>query len=135
MAEKSEKKISKGELAAYIVSGLLVLWGLTFLGIGIAGDHLPSLYSENWVYLSESYWLTNWSGMGYRWWGLIITLVGALVAVITLNVSARVSGKDSERANRRKQRQLLNPVAEAEVVDAPAPEAPKLEEKPEDKAE
>lgn len=117
MEEEKKKKISKGELTAYIFAGLFAVWGIVFFAIGLAGDYFQGLNSDNWVVASENSWLTNWSNMGYREWGLIIFLIGALIAFIALNVAARSTGKDDERASRRKSRQLLNQPIEAEIEE------------------
>lgn len=117
--ERKEKSLSRKELAWYIAAGILLVWGLTFIVIGLIGDYYPALYSDNWVRTSENAWLTNWSNMGYFWWGMILAGVGVLMAVIVLTVSAREGEKDAERALRRAQRLAIEqePVEEKKDDD------------------
>ncbi|MCR5078801.1 MAG: hypothetical protein K6B65_02615 [Bacilli bacterium] len=104
MAETKVRKLSSKELAWYIVAGILTFVGLIFVVFAVVGDFLPVLASENWVYVSEAAWLTNWSPMGYRYWGLTLVGVGVVIAAAALNFFAREGDKDEERALRRAQR-------------------------------
>ncbi len=116
MEEKNtQKKLPGKELAWYIIAGFIALVGLVFLVFGIIGAHYPGLASDNWVAISEAAWLTNWSKMGYRWWGLILLGVGAVLAAICLNVFARSGDRDEERALRRQQRLALEQEAASEA--------------------
>lgn len=114
MTEKT-KKISKKEIVWYSIAGFIGFVGLFFLILGIVGENLPVVYSDNWILYSEPLWLSNWSGMGYRYWGLILFLAGSLLAVICLSVFARETDRDSERASRRAQRLGLEAVKEDNV--------------------
>ena len=114
MKEKT-KKISKKEIVWYSIAGFIGFVGLFFLILGIVGENLPVVYSDNWILYSEPLWLSNWSGMGYRYWGLILLLAGSLLAVICLSVFARETDRDSERASRRAQRLGLEAVKEDNV--------------------
>ena len=114
MKEKT-KKISKKEIVWYSIAGFIGFVGLFFLILGIVGENLPVVYSDNWILYSEPLWLSNWSGMGYRYWGLILFLAGSLLAVICLSIFARETDRDSERASRRAQRLGLEAVKEDNV--------------------
>ena len=114
MKEKT-KKISKKEIVWYTIAGFIGFVGLFFLILGIVGENLPVVYSDNWILYSEPLWLSNWSGMGYRYWGLILFLAGSLLAVICLSIFARETDRDSERASRRAQRLGLEAVKEDNV--------------------
>lgn len=117
----SPKKLSKKELAWYIFAGIIALVGLVFLIFGIIGDHFPGLYEDNWIAASESGWLKPWSGFGYRWWGLILLGIAALIAIISLTVFAKEDDRDTERALRRQQRLAMSGVVE-ETPSEPAEE-------------
>lgn len=135
--ENESRKLGKGELAWYIIAGIFATAGLTFLVFGILGSHLPVKASENWVLISEAAWLTNWSKMGYRYWGLILIGVATLIACIALGVYAKVGDRDKERAIRRQQRLILEaePEAQPESVEVKAEDkAPAPAEKPADPA-
>ena len=99
-----KKKIQGKELAWYIIAGIIALIGLAFVVFGIIGSHFPGKASDNWVVISENAWLKNWSKIGYRYWGIILLGIGAIIAAIALNVFARVGDRDEERALRRRQR-------------------------------
>jgi len=123
---EKKMKIGKAELAWYIVAAVFGLAGLVFVVFGIIGDHFPGLASDNWVKNAEG-WLA-WSGMGYRWWGLILLGVAVLIFLFDLNVSAQKGEKDDERALRRAQRLKLEEEAKNEkVVEVEPVEAPKAE--------
>ena len=104
MAESKARKLSGKELFWYILSGLLALLGLIFVVFALIGDYLPVLASDNWVFQSEAVWLTSWSPLGYRYWGIILFGVAAVIASIALNFFAREGDRDEERAIRRAQR-------------------------------
>ena len=118
MSKQRKLKLKKKELVWYIIAGILALVGLVFLVFGIVGDHLPVTYADNWIYVSEAAWLTNWSHMGYRVWGIILIAAAAVLAALVLTLFAREGDRDSERATRRAQRLAI----EAEPL--PAEETP-----------
>ena len=104
MAKTNKLKFSKKEWFWYILSLTVVFVGLVFAIIGIIGSHLPVKASDNWVTISEKAWLSNWSNMGYRLWGIILILAGTAVFCFCLTMFAREGDRDSERALRRAQR-------------------------------
>lgn len=119
--KKEPRKLGKGELAWYIIAGTIALLGIVFLTFGIIRDHLPVIASDNWILTSENAWLTNWSKMGYRWWGLIDIGVAVLIASIALTFYAKTGDRDSERALRRSQRiNLEQATSTNEVVEVKA---------------
>lgn len=101
---KSNSKIKTKEIVIYSIAGFLAFAGLFFLILGIVGEHLPVVYSDNWILYSEAIWLTPWSSMGYRYWGMILLGIGALIGVFFLAYFAKEGDKDEERALRRAQR-------------------------------
>lgn len=122
MAEKKVRKLSGKEMAWYIIAGVLALVGLVFIVFAIIGDFLPVRASENWVAISEGAWLTNWSPLGYRYWGLILIAAGVLIAAASLNFFAREGDRDEERAARRAQRLAFDD-DEPTVIETPVEEA------------
>ncbi|MBP5091327.1 MAG: hypothetical protein J6328_02065 [Bacilli bacterium] len=115
MEEKKSKKLAKGEKVVYTIAACIALIGLTFIVFGLIGSYYPGKDSDNWVAISEKAWLSNWSHLGYRWWGVILLLIGTLVAVIGLTAYARSGDRDEERAIRRKQRLGVEALAAKEV--------------------
>ena len=111
-------KLKKKEIFWYALAGVIAVTGLVFVVFGIIGDHLPVLASDNWVRNSEKAWLIPWIHMGYRYFGIILVLIAAFVAMLSLTLFAREGDRDAERNLRRAQRLAIEqePVAEAEVV-------------------
>ena len=101
----------------YVLGGFLAFAGLVFVIFGIIGDHMPVKASDNWVIYSQNMWLTNWSGMGYRYWGLILLGAGTLIAVIALVYFASSGDRDTERAARRAQRLAIESEEEPKVAE------------------
>lgn len=110
--------LKKKEIVCYCIAGFLAFVGLVFLVFGIVGDHLPVKASDNWILISEKAWLSNWSQIGYRYWGIILILVGAVFAAIVLTVSAKEGDRDTERAQRRAQRLAIEAEAAPEATEA-----------------
>lgn len=116
MAKKSKLKISKLELAWYILCGIVLTLGLIFLVFGLIGNYLPVPLYKNFVLRSEDAWLNGWSSLGYRYWGLVLIAGAVVVGAIVASTYARVGDRDSERAQRRAQRLAI----EQEVVEVEA---------------
>ena len=125
----SPKKISNKELAWYVIAGIVGVVGLTSLVFGIIGEHFPGLYSDNWIAAGEAGWLKAWSGLGYRWWGIILLAIAVFLAVVVANVFAKEGDRDVERALRRQQRlAMTQQVVEGTVSEeTPSQEEPKPE--------
>ena len=102
--KKKKTSLPRKEIAWYVFASFLAVVGLTFIVIGIVGDHLPVKSSDNLVLISEAAWLSNWSHMGYRYWGIILLAAGTLIGCTALTMFARSGDRDSERALRRAQR-------------------------------
>ena len=125
---KSPKKISNKELTWYVIAIIIGVVGLTSLVFGIIGEHFPGLYSDNWIAAGEAGWIKAWSGLGYRWWGIILLAIAVFLAVVVGNVFAKEGDRDVERALRRQQRLAMSQqvIDNAEVTEKPA-EEPKPE--------
>ena len=46
---KSKTKLKRKEIIIYSIASFLAFAGLFFLILGIVGDHLPLVYSDNWI--------------------------------------------------------------------------------------
>ena len=104
MAKEKKLKLSKKEWFWYGLCLFLAFVGLVFAVIGIIGTHLPVKASDNWVTVSEKAWLSNWSHMGYRQWGIALLCGGLALFALLLTFFSRESDRDNERAIRRAQR-------------------------------
>ena len=135
----SKNKLSKGEKVFIVLDGILALGGLVMIVLGFIADFYPGKPEDNWTGQAA---FQNAMHLSYRWFGVILILVAALIAAIALNGFARKNDTDNERALRRAQR--LKIISESEKVTAeqeaiaaqeakaveakPAEEAPKAEE-------
>lgn len=105
MAAKKKTKLKKSEIFWYTLAALFGVVGVAFIVIGIIGDYLPVLASDNWVRISESSaWPFAWLHLGYRYLGIILVLIAAFIGMLSLTLFAREGDRDAERNLRRAQR-------------------------------
>ena len=109
----SKNKLSKGEKVFIVLDGILALGGLVMIVLGFIADFYPGKPEDNWTGQAA---FQNAMHLSYRWFGVILLLVAALIAAITLNGFARKNDTDNERALRRAQR--LKIISESEKVTA-----------------
>ena len=109
----SKNKISKGEKVFIVLDGILALGGLVMIVLGFIADFYPGKPEDNWTGQAA---FQNAMHLSYRWFGVILVLVAALIAAIALNGFARKNDTDNERALRRAQR--LKIISESEKVTA-----------------
>ena len=109
----SKNKISKGEKVFIVLDGILALGGLVMIVLGFIADFYPGKPEDNWTGQAA---FQNAMRLSYRWFGVILLLVAALIAAIALNGFARKNDTDNERALRRAQR--LKIISESEKVTA-----------------
>lgn len=120
---KKTRKIGRWEIFWIALEGTAAFVGLFLMILGIVGDYLPVLYSDNWILQSERGWMSfSNSQITFRWLGFFFLIGAAVLAVITLNYFAKASDRNEERALRRAQRlQVLSESAPSENK-APAKE-------------
>ena len=109
----SKNKLSKGEKVFIVLDGILALGGLVMIVLGFIADLYPGKPGDNWTGQDA---FQSAMHLSYRWFGVILLLVAALIAVIALNGFARKNDTDNERALRRAQR--LKIISESEKVTA-----------------
>ena len=109
----SKNKLSKGETVFIVLDGILALGGLVMIVLGFIADFYPGKPEDNWTGQAA---FQNAMHLSYRWFGVILLLVAALIAAIALNGFARKNDTDNERALRRAQR--LKIISESEKVTA-----------------
>lgn len=97
------------EIIAYAVAGLLGLWALTYIALGIACEFIR--YDTA---VAEANAKLN---LGFLWEGLIILASAVLLAVVVLLITAKRSDRDFEKAQRRAAR-LIKKNPTPEVVEA-----------------
>ena len=122
MAKKNKLPVSIFELVWYPICALVILWGLTYVVLGLVTKY------NNITALTE--FNTNFKklfGLNLYFWGLIITAIGAVAGVVVMLFYAKTFDRASEREQRRSAR--LNALKKDEkVVDEQQPEV--VEAKP-----
>lgn len=113
MANK-HMKISVFELVWYILTGLVALWGLTYIVLGLVASNLSS--SSPLVVADKK--IVSLFDHGFLIWGVIILAVAVVAAVIVLLIYAAKADRIYEKEQRRAARlaQIKASVSE-EVVD------------------
>lgn len=93
------KNVSNKEFAWYIVSGLIVAFGIIAMVFGIVGYHMPGPIADNPIAQFEDKIVLD-----LRTWGIIFMAVGVILAVIVLVVNAKKVDRNVEKKLRREQR-------------------------------
>lgn len=123
MAKKNKLPVSIFELVWYPICALVILWGLTYIILGLVTkyNNINALTEFNANF-------TKQFGLGLYFWGLLIVVFGVVAGVAVMLIFAKTFDRATEREQRRSAR--LNAlkkdddkvVAEqpAEVVEAKA---------------
>lgn len=98
MKEKKARKLKPVELVIYIISGLFILWGLTYITLGLVAKYLPVTNSPLKIANAT---IARLFGLDMFGWGLVIFILFALVAAITMIVFAKNVDKEYEKSQRR----------------------------------
>lgn len=110
-------KLSPKEFVWYIIAGLLALWGITYIVLGLFIDYGPINPSEAPLLDVQADFVKTF-GLSFFNWGLIILAIGTLLAVIVLCVFASSHDREVEKQTRRAQRKINFSASTEEVVDA-----------------
>ena len=98
----AEKKKIKGSLIAeiiiYSLFGLMAVWGLTYIVLGVLVEGRVVAYDSPLANVNK---LFAQNGIGFLAQGLIILAVALLVIVVTLLVAAKSSDREFEKEQRR----------------------------------
>jgi len=132
-------KFSKKEIVGYCISGIVAIFGLVLVVLGIVERNMDVTSSKNYLYQADQKVQTALSIKLSFWeWGLIFMAVGVIVAVIILCVFAKKADREVDRKLRRQARASsaidINSEVKAavQIIEEPAP-APVEEAKPEEK--
>ena len=102
MAEQKKAKwplkISIFEFVVYIITGLLGIWGIVYMVLGLA---VSFARYDSALKAADLYLRTGTSNMGFLLQGILITSIALVVAVIVLLVAAKGADRDYEKAQRR----------------------------------
>ncbi len=100
-----KKKVRTKELIWYIITGVIWVAGLGLLVTGIVGSYLPGLAKDNPIMKAEQS-MASWLHMNldFKWLGIILIVIGAVVATCVLLYYAKRHDIDQDRALKRAQR-------------------------------
>ncbi|MBO4703432.1 MAG: hypothetical protein J5617_01205 [Bacilli bacterium] len=111
MANKKKLPVSIFELVWYPICALVILWGLTYVVLGLVTKYndIRSLdeFEEGFKKLF---------GLGVYFWGLIIIAIGVVAGVAVMLIFAKTFDHASEKEQRRNAR--LNALKKEEKVVA-----------------
>ena len=111
MANKKKLPVSIFELVWYPICALVILWGLTYVVLGLVTkyNNIRSLDE-----FEEGF--TKLFGLGVYFWGLIIIAIGVVAGVAVMLIFAKTFDHASEKEQRRNAR--LNALKKEEKVVA-----------------
>ena len=113
MANKKKLPVSIVELVWYPICALVIIWGLTYVVLG-----LITKYNNDLTALAE--FNTNFKklfGLDFYFWGLIIIAIGVVAGVAVMLFFAKVFDRATEREQRRSARLDALKKNEEKVVD------------------
>ena len=145
-AAKKKFPLHPFELVWYILCGLVGLWGLTYIVLGIVIDYLPTTAEDEGLVKANGEFAKTFK-LDFFGWGLIILAIAAVAVVLVLLLFSSKIDRDYEKNVRRAQRMAQldaevekeEQAEQQEIVDAevepvkeekPEPEAEPVEEKP-----
>ena len=133
--KKNKKKLPLHpfEFIWYILCGLVGIWGLTYIVLGIVIQNLPVKAEATDFEEANAKFIETFK-LDFFGWGLIILAIAAVAVVVVLLLFSNKVDRDYEKNVRRAQR-LAQLEAEEEKEEAPVVDAevePVKEEKPEE---
>ena len=117
MAKKFKLPISIIELVVYTLGGLMAIWGLVYISLGISVNFLK--YDEELVKTNAKL-VAGTNGMGFLQQGILVLFVGVAVIVVFLLAYAKVADRKYEKEQRRAAARFnrrTNKVESEEVVE------------------
>ena len=114
---KKKLPVSIVELVWYPICALVVLWGLTYVVLG-----LVTKYNNITALTDFDANFKKLFGLNLYFWGLIIIAIGAVAAVVVMLVFAKTFDRASEREQRRSARLNALKKDEEKVVAEQQPE-------------
>ena len=121
------------ELIWYTLTGLVGIWGITYIVLGLVAKYLP-ITSEDKGLVKAKVEFTKIFKLGFFEWGLIILAIAAVAAVLVLILFSNKVDREYEKTTRRAQRLAQLEAEEAkeeQIIDAevePVKEETKAEE-------
>ena len=99
MAKKNKLPVSIFELVWYPICALVILWGLTYVVLGLVTkyNNINALTEFNANF-------TKQFGLNLYFWGLLIIVIGAVAGVAVMLIFAKTFDRASEKEQRRSAR-------------------------------
>ena len=99
MANKKKLPVSIFELVWYPICALVILWGLTYVILGLVTkyNNISALTEFNTNF-------TKQFGLSLYFWGLIIVVIGVVAGVAVMLIFAKTFDRATEREQRRSAR-------------------------------
>ncbi len=91
------------ELVWYVLCGLVGIWGLTYIVLGIVSTHLP-ISTEDQPLVEANNTILRLFKLDFLGWGLIILAIAAVAVVVVLLLFSNKVDRDYEKNVRRAQR-------------------------------
>ena len=91
------------ELVWYVLCGLVGIWGLTYIVLGIVATHLP-ISTEDQPLVEANNTILRLFKLDFLGWGLIILAIAAVAVVAVLLLFSNKVDRDYEKNVRRAQR-------------------------------
>ena len=116
MASKKKLPVSIFELVWYPICALVILWGLTYVILGLVTkyNNISALTEFNTNF-------TKQFGLSLYFWGLIIVVIGVVAGVAVMLIFAKTFDRATEREQRRSDRlNALKKDDEKVVAEQPA---------------
>ena len=116
MASKKKLPVSIFELVWYPICALVILWGLTYVILGLVTkyNNINALTEFNTNF-------TKQFGLSLYFWGLIIVVIGVVAGVAVMLIFAKTFDRATEREQRRSARlNALKKDDEKVVAEQPA---------------
>ena len=116
MAKKNKLPVSIFELVWYPICALVILWGLTYVVLGLVTkyNNISALTEFNTNF-------TKQFGLSLYFWGLIIVVIGVVAGVAVMLIFAKTFDRATEREQRRSSRlNALKKDDEKVVAEQPA---------------
>ena len=125
---KKNKKVSIFEVIWYLICGLVILWGITYVALSLIDKYNDLADLHKFATKFESTFK-----LSLYFWGLIIIAIGAVAAVVVMIIFAKTFDRAADREQRRSARLSGLNKKEDKVVAEQKPEV--VEEKPEEQPE
>ena len=113
---KKERKVSIFEIIWYSVSGAIALWGLTFITLGVIVRNLKSTSD---LAKADAAFKAAMK-LNYFTWGIVTLVVGLVLALIVLLITAKKADREVEKQQRRAARLATANVVEEQPTEPAA---------------